>query len=80
MKIQKKHMYAGLIIAVLLTAVLAAYYVNKNKKNESTKNQALPDFSSDRVLWLVDKDGYLVYPQNRGDIKFRRDNYSKTEN
>ena len=83
MKIKKKHMYAGLFIVSLLAAALGGYYFSKNKKNESAKNKAKPDFSADKVdniLWLVDKDGYLVYPLNRGDIKFRRDNYSQTEN
>ncbi len=80
MKIKKRHIYGAVFIAVLFIALAGAYYISKNK---NMKKPAKADSSPDKtgtLVWLVDKDGYLVYPLNRGDIKFRRENYSQTEN
>lgn len=80
MKIKKKHVYGAVFIAVLLAALAGAHYSSKNR---NMKNPAKADSSPDKpdtALWLVDKDGYLVYPLSREDVKFRRENYSQTEN
>lgn len=86
MKIKKNHLYTGIYISILLIAVLIAsvYYFKpfikpfKQEPESLESNHAKGD-EGDRIIWLVDKEGYLVYPLNRGGIKFRRDNYNETE-
>lgn len=76
MKIKNNHIYAGIFVVVILAAVL--FYIkpfDKYKKKAEEK-----PLVQDTIVWLVDKEGYLVYPSNRGQIKFRRDNYAETEN
>lgn len=75
MKIKKNYLYAGLAAAVILAAAL--YFFSPLFK--PVKLQGKPQ-ENDTIVWLVDKDGYLSYPLNRGNIKFRRENYAETEN
>lgn len=80
MKIKKKHLNIGLVLLAIVILIAAAHYYIKAKdaKNQNTKNPQEPDTSSEKMLWSVDTDGYLHYPLDRGTVKFRRDDYSKT--
>ncbi|MBI2652852.1 acetylxylan esterase [Candidatus Woesearchaeota archaeon] len=75
MKIKKKYLYFGVVVAVILLAV--AFYLKPFVKQKKTEEKSK---EQDKILWLVDKDGYLAYPLNRGNIKFRRDDYAQTDN
>lgn len=68
MKIKKNYIYAGIALIVLI--VIASFYFYTVKKGQA--------FNGQDVAWLVYKDGTLYYPSSRGEIKFRRDNYSQT--
>ncbi|MBI1934859.1 alpha/beta fold hydrolase [Candidatus Woesearchaeota archaeon] len=75
MKIRKNNIYIALaILAVILLSFIYFRYYTNSKENPPVKNE------TGRLLWFVDKDGYLYYPLDREEIKFRRDNYSETEN
>lgn len=71
MKIKKRHVYATVFVMVIL--IIAIYYskpfLTKLKKTEEKPQE------KDTIAWLVDKDGYLIYPLDRGDVKFRREDY-----
>lgn len=81
MKIKKKDLNMGIIIVIILLAAGAVYYysnyaaIPSQNKTDSVKSE-----QPDRVEWLVDKNGYLYYPLNRGSIKFNRQNYSSDTN
>ena len=63
MKIKKTHLYGGVIVIILLIAgVLYFKPFSKKEINVDTKN--------DTAEWLVDKNGYLSYPLERGKVKF----------
>lgn len=74
MKISKNYFYIGVIITIMLIVfgIYLKFALLKAKKAE-------PKNETGRLLWLVDKNGYLHYPLDRGGIKFRRDNYSETD-
>lgn len=74
MKIKREYIYGGIAVIVLISAVFYIKYFPIKPKENKIKTE------DDQILWMVDKNGYLYYPLNRGDIKFRRDNYSETEN
>lgn len=73
MKIKIGHWYGILIIAAILIA--AIFYLKPfaaKQKPEEPREKG--------KLWFVDANGYLYYPLDRGNIKFRRDDYSETLN
>ncbi len=75
MKIKKNHVYFGAIAVIILVGLL--YYSGTfTKKIQKTEVKPAPQ----EIEWTVDKDGYLYYPLNRGNIKFYRENYGETEN
>jgi len=78
MKLKKNNLYV-LIAAAVLVVIIAAAFVYFRPLLKPARQQEKPG-EKDTVVWLVDKDGYLVYPLDRGGIKFRRENYSETEN
>ena len=71
MKIKKNHIYAGVIIAIILAGIIIYFKfpIAEPKKAEG-KNE------TKQLAWLVDKNGYLYYPLDRGQIKFGAINYS----
>lgn len=71
MKIKKKNFYIGIIIAIILAAAALYYKPILSQKNQDEKLQNEPD----GVEWLVDKNGYLNYPLDRGNVKFNRQDY-----
>ena len=75
MKINKNYVYTAVIVAIVLSAALfySKSFLKKSQKPEEKKPKG-------EVSWMVDKNGYLYYPLNRGDVKFHRENYSETEN
>ena len=76
MKIKKIHIYSIAVFTVIIIIVIL--YLNAfNQKSQQNikKNQ-----EKEKLSWFVDKDGYIYYPLDRGEIKFRRDNYSETKN
>src|SRR3989338_251379 len=74
MQIKKNHVYVLAAIALVLLAGVIAYpYLIKEKAGEEKQPE------KDEVVWLVDTEGYLYYPLDRGDIPFNRQNYSQTE-
>lgn len=81
MKIKKTHFYFGIVvIAVLLAAAL--FYFNpfsQSRKEAGSTAQENSIINANDDGWSVDAKGYLSYPPNRGDVNFRRDNYSETD-
>src|SRR3989338_443768 len=75
MKIKKKNFYIG-IAAVIMLAAAAYYWPILGQKNQDDDLKNEPD----RIEWLVDKDGYLYYPSDRGDVKFNRQDYGADGN
>ena len=75
MKIKKSYLYAGIIFIVLLAAALFYFkpFAAKDKKPEEKPKE------KDKIEWLVDNEGYLYYPLDRGNARFMRQNYSETE-
>ena len=73
MKIKKNHAYAAIALVIIFAGIL--FYLNypgaKPVKNDG-KNE------TEKLLWFVDKNGYLYYPMDRGQVNFRKDNYSET--
>ena len=76
MKIKKTHVYA--LLALIIISIAAFYYFYFRAHSPNNAPQAPGEKEKDKILWLVDEDGYLYYPSQRGEIKFRRDNYSRT--
>ena len=74
MKIKRKHIYGLGVIAVIILAVFYVKYYLIKPKNDETKTE------KEKISWLVDQQGYLEYPLNRGDILFNRQNYGENEN
>lgn len=68
MKLKKTHIYIGIITIVLL--VLLVFYIKPLKKQET--EEKLQNATKE---WYVDKNGYLVYPLERGNIRFSRSDY-----
>ena len=72
MKIKKTYFYSAVVsITIIIFVILYLKLFNETPQQSKEK---------DTIIWLVDKNGYLIYPENRGDIKFRRDNYAETDN
>ena len=73
MKLKKIYVYAVVILIVILVGIVfyLKYPLTKTEKTE-VKNE------TEKLAWFVDKNGYLYYPLDRGNIKFRRENYSET--
>src|SRR3989338_1151643 len=71
MQIKKKHIHFGIIIIAIL-AVGLVYYAAQ-QKNEAIEKGALDE--EPKASWIVDENGYLYYPDNREDVKFRREDY-----
>jgi len=72
MKIKREYIYGGVAIIIIIFAVFYVKYSLIKPKKDETKE--------DKISWYVDKDGYLVYPLNRGDILFNRQTYDETKN
>ena len=75
MKISKNYIYFG-IAAVIILGILLFYSGTFLKKTQKAEEKPTPQ----QIEWMVDKEGYLYYPLNRGSIKFHRENYNETEN
>lgn len=74
MNIKQTHWYA--IVLIVLALIAGGFFYYKNFKAVDKK----PEDKQDTIIWLVDKNGYLQYPLDRGPILFNRKNYSQTEN
>ena len=72
MKIKKKCAYSIIAVIIILAAALV-YYNNFAKKSAATGK------NGGKIPWSVDKNGYLYYPLERGEISFKRTNYSETK-
>ena len=70
MKIRKRHFYIVLFLVVIIAA--AIYFFRPVFKPIKPQEK-------DTIVWLVDKDGYLEYSLNRGDVLFNRQNYDETQ-
>lgn len=70
MKIKRNHFYAGILVVVLLLSAAAFYFI-KSAKETGEKPQS---------AWLVDENGYLSYPLERGDVSFNRQDYATDGN
>mgnify|MGYP001601788392 CR=1 FL=1 len=67
MKIKKNHFYIGILAAVIALSAAAFYFIKSiNEAKEIEKPM------SD---WLVDSNGYLSYPLDRGNVSFNRQDY-----
>ena len=73
MKIKKIYVYFGIFAVILVAALFYFKPFNKGTSSDIQPGQG------NIILWKVDKNGYLYYPLDRGEIKFRRDNYSETK-
>ena len=76
MKIKKKHFYAIVVIALVL-AVAAFYYASPLQKSKNIEETA---GKNEQTSWMVDENGYLSYPLDRGNVLFNRQNYDETDN
>ena len=74
MKIRKRNIYIGLILVVLIVISLF-YFKFFNAKNSSPKKTA----GKGLIEWSVDKNGYIHYPLDRGDIRFSRETINQTD-
>lgn len=73
MKIKKTHLYIGMAVVVIALSIAASYFIKSVKETkEIEKNPQSP--------WLVDGNGYLSYPLDRGNVKFSRQDYGIDEN
>ena len=76
MKIKKNNLYLGIAVLFVLIIIGIFYFkpftTSKKVEERSDKN--------DKMLWMVDKNGYLYYPLVREQIKFQRENLNKTGN
>lgn len=77
MKIKKKRLYAGVIIAVIVLAAIFFYY-DSNKQNQTAEKGAIKEEYVNP--WQVDKNGFLSYPLDRGNVNFNRRDYSSDGN
>ena len=76
MKIIKDKLYIGIAI-IVLALIIGVYYFKfyvPSKKTEEKSGQ------SDKIQWMVDKNGYLYYPLQREQIKFNRETLNETDN
>ena len=76
MKIKKKYFYAGIIIALIVLVGLFFYY-KAAKENQLTEKGAIKE--EYKNPWQVDKNSYLSYPLDRGNVMFNRQDYEKGE-
>ena len=76
MKIKKNYIHTSAVVIIILVAM--AFYL----KYPATNSKKVEEKSgkNDKVLWMVDKNGYLYYPLDRGQIKFGAINYSDAGN
>ena len=75
MKIKKNHLYIGLAVALVL--IIGIYYLKFYTPQKKAGNAS---GNNDKVLWMVDKNGYLYYPLQREQIKFNRETLNETDN
>lgn len=73
MKIKRNHFYVGIVIAVIILSI-AAFYLAKQTKETKEIGEKPQD------TWLVDENGYLSYPLERGDVAFNRQDYGTDGN
>jgi len=76
MKIKKRHLYFGIIAAVILVGIF--FYYKFPKENQKTEKDAIKEEYSNS--WQVDNNGYLSYPLDRGQVLFRREDYGIEDN
>lgn len=72
MKIKKTHLYIG--IAVVIALSIAAFYFVKPAKETKEIGE------NSQSNWLVDSNGYLSYPLDRGNVSFSRQDYGTDGN
>ena len=79
MKIKKNYFYVGIIIVVIVLSIIAFYLIppikqtKKTEENQKTNQNEIKE--EDRNPFSVDKNGYLSYPLDRGDVRFKREDY-----
>ena len=71
MEIKKKHLYFGMIAAIILVGIFL--YYKFPKENQKTEKGSIKE--EYKNTWQVDENGYLSYPLEREDVKFRREDY-----
>ena len=69
MNIKKNYFYIGIIIAVVILGAIVFYLLPSIRQSQKTEE------SKEEVQWFVDKNGYLSYPLDREDVRFRREDY-----
>lgn len=72
MKIKKTHLYMGIIVVVIALSTAVFYFIKPVKETKEIEK-----LQSD---WLVDSNGYLSYPLDRGDVMFSREDYGADGN
>ena len=77
MKIKKTHLYFGIIIVVILLVATGFYLSHFLKQSQETKQTTEKGSLKEeyRNPSKVDKNGYLSYPLDRGDVRFSRQDY-----
>ena len=68
MKIKRNYFYSGIIVVAMLLAAAAFYLLPSVKQAEKPTEKQEKE-------WHVDGGGYLSYPLDRSDVKFRREDY-----
>ncbi|MDP3766026.1 MAG: alpha/beta fold hydrolase [Nanoarchaeota archaeon] len=82
MKIKKTHLYFGIIIVVILLVATGFYLSHFLKQSQETKQTTEKGSLKEeyRNPSKVDKNGYLSYPLDRGDVRFSRQDYGTEGN
>lgn len=77
MKIKRRSLYIGLIFLAIL--FLSIFYLKFfNAENIQLPISKKPE-NKEAISWSVDKNGYLSYPLERGQIKFSRQTMNQTD-
>lgn len=79
MKIKKNYFYIGIIIVVIILSIIAFYLIPPIKQSEETEENQKANENEIKEEYgnpsQVDEHGYLSYPLDRGNVRFRREDY-----
>ncbi|HLG24765.1 MAG TPA: acetylxylan esterase [Candidatus Nanoarchaeia archaeon] len=80
MKIKKRSIFWAVIVLALVVLSGFYYYNNYSKKQAPNPPEENKNVSAlVNPLWSYDSDGFLAYPEDRGEVKFLREDYKETD-
>lgn len=84
MKIKKNYIYVGILIVVVILVAVVFYFLPSIKQSQETKEKQTTEKGSIKEEYRnpsqVDENGYLSYQLDRGDARFRREDYGIDRN